>query len=222
MPGLLWVLEHCSLGGGPRLLYTCDWIPLKLDDLKNKNKSEWYLVTSVVTPSGFVDHIKDSNRKQVLEIHLRVRGQMLHKHSCCTKIIKHWVAYWFHSLYQCYHVASGRNTVGYTCPSSLCVHLQHPRETMSVTASSFSFRQLSIKSVIFVCVFLIYNSDLEELSLRVYQQHNIVESIYRGWIAVNQFPAYCTVHANKAWVKLQHSHICGPPDNSSVLNSLLP
>ena len=48
---------------------------------------------SDVRPGGFVDYIKDSNRKQVLEIHLRVRGQMLHKHSCCTKIIKHWVAY---------------------------------------------------------------------------------------------------------------------------------
>lgn len=46
-----------------------------------------------VGPSGFLDYIKDSNKKQVLEIHLRVRGQMLHKHSCCTKIIKHMVAY---------------------------------------------------------------------------------------------------------------------------------
>lgn len=50
-------------------------------------------MSSDVRPSGFVDHIKDSNREQVLEIHLRVRGQMLHKHSCSTKIIKHWVAY---------------------------------------------------------------------------------------------------------------------------------
>lgn len=46
MLGLLWVLEHRSLRGGSRLLYTCDWIPLKLAGVKNK--SEWYLVTSDV------------------------------------------------------------------------------------------------------------------------------------------------------------------------------
>lgn len=34
--------------------------------------------------------------------------------------------------------------------------------------------------VIFVYVFLIYNSDLEELSLRVLEQDNIVESICCG------------------------------------------
>lgn len=39
-----------------------------------------------------------------------VRGQMLPKRCCCTKIIKHWVVYWFHSLYQCFHVATGRKT----------------------------------------------------------------------------------------------------------------
>lgn len=48
MPGLLWVLEHLSLRDGSRLLYTRDWIPLKLDEVKKINKSEWYLVTSDV------------------------------------------------------------------------------------------------------------------------------------------------------------------------------
>ena len=71
----------------------------------------------VARPSGFVDYIKDINSKQVLEIHLRVGGQVLHKHSCCTKIIKHRVAYRFQGLYQRFHVAVGRNTVGWTCPS---------------------------------------------------------------------------------------------------------
>lgn len=44
----------------------------------------------------------------------------------------------------------------------------------------------------FAWVFLIYKSDLEELSHLVHPQHNIMESICCGWIGVNQFPVYCT------------------------------
>lgn len=34
MPGLLWVPEQRSLRGRSRLLYTCDWILLKLATVK--------------------------------------------------------------------------------------------------------------------------------------------------------------------------------------------
>lgn len=133
-------------------------------------------MSGAVRPKGFVDYIKDSNTTQVLDIHLRARGQMLHKHSCCTKIIKHWVAYWFPSLYQCFRVASGRKTVGWTCPSSLCVHLQRPRGTGGCPRP---IRLVVSVKMCHLCLnVLIYRSDLGRRSLRVHQEHNITGSIH--------------------------------------------
>lgn len=86
--------------------------------------------------------------EQVLEIHWRVRGRMLHKHFCCTKIIKLWVAYWF--LYQSFHVASGWNSVGKKSLSSLWVCYCDQEKQWALEPQLFLSTEQ--KSVIYVCV----------------------------------------------------------------------
>lgn len=94
-------------------------------------------------------------------------------------------------------MASGWNTVGQTCLSSLCVHLLRLRGTMSVRPSSVSVNWVKICH--FCLYFLIYSSDLEELLLHVQWQHNIVESIYCHWIAVNHLSSLLYMKTKHVW-----------------------
>ena len=118
---------------------------------KEVNDTWWPLMSSDVRPQGFVGNIQDSNRKRVLEIYLRVRGQVLHKHSCCTKIIKHWVAYWFHSLYQCFHAAGGRTLLDrHVC--HLYVNIYRAQEKRRGSEPRLSIHVTWVKmSFVFVC-----------------------------------------------------------------------
>lgn len=123
---------------------------------ESEREKKWMILGDLWCPvmlglRGFVGYIQDSNRKRVLEIYLRVRGQVLHKHSCCTKIIKHWVAYWFHSLYQCFHAAGGRTLLDrHVC--HLYVNIYRAQEKRRGSEPRLSIHVTWVKmSLIFVC-----------------------------------------------------------------------